>query len=270
MKLFLFFTATILAKVSALSPPANHPPVQWRPAGPNDVRAPCPMLNALANHGYLPHDGKDISKEHTITALGNALNIDKEFATALYQNGISANPDANATTFSLSDLTRHNVVEHDASLSRQDFYFGNDHTFNKEIFEETRSHWVGSVIDVQTAANARQARVKTSKATNPTFDIPEAILTSSYGESAFPIVVMGNKAAGTVQKNWVEYLFENERLPFSLGWTKATDGISYDDFTSMTKRIQEATENPQSSTGESEACQAKRHIGSHARRHVGH
>lgn len=74
------------------------------------------MLNALANHGYLPHDGKDISKEHTITALGNALNIDKEFATALYQNGISANPDANATTFSLSDLTRHNVVEHDASL----------------------------------------------------------------------------------------------------------------------------------------------------------
>jgi len=42
---------------------------------------------------------------------------------------------------------------------------------------------------------------------NPTFDIPESILTSSFGESAFPIVVMGDKAAGTVEKIWVEYLF---------------------------------------------------------------
>lgn len=74
------------------------------------------MLNALANHGYLPHDGKDISKDRTITALGNALNIDKEFALALFQNALSANPEANATTFSLNDLTRHDVVEHDASL----------------------------------------------------------------------------------------------------------------------------------------------------------
>jgi hypothetical protein len=74
------------------------------------------MLNTLANHGYLPHDGKDISEEQTITVLGNVLNIDKEFATALFQNGVSANPEKNATTFSLSDLTRHNVVEHDASM----------------------------------------------------------------------------------------------------------------------------------------------------------
>jgi hypothetical protein len=37
MKLQLFFAATfVLAKASALSPPANHPPVAWKPAGPND------------------------------------------------------------------------------------------------------------------------------------------------------------------------------------------------------------------------------------------
>lgn len=27
----------------------------WVAPGPNDIRGPCPGLNALANHGYFPH-----------------------------------------------------------------------------------------------------------------------------------------------------------------------------------------------------------------------
>ena len=30
---------------------------QWVAPGPNDIRGPCPGLNALANHGYFPHSG---------------------------------------------------------------------------------------------------------------------------------------------------------------------------------------------------------------------
>ena len=29
----------------------------WAPPGPNDIRGPCPGLNALANHGYFPRNG---------------------------------------------------------------------------------------------------------------------------------------------------------------------------------------------------------------------
>jgi hypothetical protein len=29
----------------------------WKTPGKNDQRGPCPGLNALANHGYLPHNG---------------------------------------------------------------------------------------------------------------------------------------------------------------------------------------------------------------------
>ena len=29
----------------------------WVAPGPNDIRGPCPGLNALANHGYFPHSG---------------------------------------------------------------------------------------------------------------------------------------------------------------------------------------------------------------------
>ena len=33
----------------------------WSPAGPGDVRSPCPGLNSLANHGILPHNGKGMT-----------------------------------------------------------------------------------------------------------------------------------------------------------------------------------------------------------------
>lgn len=74
------------------------------------------MLNTLANHGYLPHDGKDITENITINALGTALNIDAEISHFLFQEAITTNPTENATTFSLDDLVRHNILEHDASL----------------------------------------------------------------------------------------------------------------------------------------------------------
>ncbi|KAK1246486.1 hypothetical protein MKX08_000288 [Trichoderma sp. CBMAI-0020] len=33
----------------------------WQPPGPEDSRGPCPALNSLANHGFLPHSGKNIT-----------------------------------------------------------------------------------------------------------------------------------------------------------------------------------------------------------------
>lgn len=74
------------------------------------------MLNTLANHGYLPHSGKNISENDTIQALGSALNIDKDLAQFLFQEALTTSPISNSTTFSLNDLSRHNILEHDASL----------------------------------------------------------------------------------------------------------------------------------------------------------
>jgi hypothetical protein len=74
------------------------------------------MLNTLANHGFLPHHGKDISREVTQNALFDALNINKTLGSFLFDFAITTNPTANATTFSLNDLGNHNILEHDASL----------------------------------------------------------------------------------------------------------------------------------------------------------
>ena len=91
--------------------------------------------------------------------------------------------------------------------SRGDFYFGNDHSFNQTIFDETRSYWTTPIIDVQQAANARLARVQTSNATNPTFGFSQTGTDFSFGETAAYIIVLGDKVAGTVRKSRVEYLF---------------------------------------------------------------
>lgn len=74
------------------------------------------MLNTLANHGFLPHDGKDISANKTIDALKTALNIDETLGKFLFDFAVTTNPDPNATVFSLNHLSRHNILEHDASL----------------------------------------------------------------------------------------------------------------------------------------------------------
>ena len=74
------------------------------------------MLNTLANHGFLPHNGKDISQQDTINALYTALNINSNLSEFLFGKALTTNLAPNATTFSLDDLDHHDILEHDASL----------------------------------------------------------------------------------------------------------------------------------------------------------
>lgn len=59
------------------------------------------MLNTLANHGYLPRNGLDITKEKAANACKIALNMDADVVTSLWKVGITTNPEPNATAFTL-------------------------------------------------------------------------------------------------------------------------------------------------------------------------
>ncbi|KAL2258398.1 hypothetical protein VTK26DRAFT_8312 [Humicola hyalothermophila] len=201
----------------------------WYPPGPYDVRAPCPMLNTLANHGFLPHDGKNIDRKTTEDALFEALHINRTLASFLFDFAITTNPNPNATTFSLNDLGNHNILEHDASLSRPDAFHGNVLAFNQTVFDETKSHWTDETITMQMAANARLARIRTSQATNPHYTLSELGSSFSLGESAAYVVVLGDKATGTVNRTWVEWFFEHERLPLHYGWQRPAEQFQEED-----------------------------------------
>jgi hypothetical protein len=213
----------------------------WSPPGPYDVRAPCPMLNTLANHGFLPHDGHDITREETENALFEALNVNKTLASALFDFALTTNPEANATTFSLNDLGNHNILEHDASLSRSDAYYGNVLTFNQSVFDETYSYWTDETVTLQMAANARIARIKTSMATNPTYAMSDLANAFTLGESAAYVVVFGDKTTATVPRAWVKWLFQHEQLPQHLGWKRPAVSFEEGDLNRFMELVQNLT-----------------------------
>ncbi|KAI0893638.1 Cloroperoxidase [Annulohypoxylon nitens] len=229
---------------SVYAAPSNT--AAWQAPGPNDVRAPCPMLNTLANHGFLPHSGKGITANKTIDALFNALNIEKDLGQLLFNFAATTNPTPNATYFDLDHLSRHNVLEHDGSLSRQDAYFGPADVFNEAVFNQTKSYWTGDTITIQMASNARVARLMTSNLTNPEYSLSDLGSAFSIGESAAYVAILGDKKSGTVPKTWVEYLFEKERLPYELGFAKAKEPFTQDDLGDMSQRIVDAEHFPQS------------------------
>jgi len=106
--------------------PEGHPGFQGKwpeyiPPGPGDSRSSCPMLNAMANHGILPHDGRNIS----FAELGKTIRTTYNFAPTFcffvpkYAADMLCR-DYWTDKFDLSDLDVHNGIEHDASLTRED------------------------------------------------------------------------------------------------------------------------------------------------------
>jgi hypothetical protein len=56
------------------------------------------MLNTLANHGYLPRNGRGISKDIAVKVFDDVLNWDITVVSYLYDFAQPSNPAPNATT----------------------------------------------------------------------------------------------------------------------------------------------------------------------------
>ncbi|KAI5272173.1 Cloroperoxidase [Aureobasidium subglaciale] len=232
----------------------------WHPAGPNDLRGPCPMMNTLANHGFISRNGGNITKENAIKGLRDGLNFDADLASLMWDKAIIANPEPNATFFTLfSDhLNRHNVLEHDASLSRMDAYYGNNHLFNSEVFATSTRYWTDETLTANMLTNSKLARMIESRAFNPNYTFTANTENFSLGEVAAPFIAFGDTTAVTVPRDLVTYFFgeclsqpsqeaeadigtEHERLPHELGWTKKNETMTLEGIMSVVLAIRNAT-----------------------------
>lgn len=117
--------ATVLPLISTslalgFSQQQSLEPGQWHPALDSDgtkgfdvellasrstdlatARGPCPMMNTLANHGFLHRDGLNLTEDVVINALKDGLNFDKSLSETMFKMALPANPDPNATWFTL-------------------------------------------------------------------------------------------------------------------------------------------------------------------------
>ncbi|KAK0630975.1 Chloroperoxidase [Bombardia bombarda] len=124
-------------------------------------RGPCPGLNALANQGYLPRDGKIISLPRVEAALMTALHMSAPLARTLaHQLQPLCHPDG---TFDLVDMRQHNVIEHDVSFTRLDFRQGDNYTFQPGMFAAMLADAGDGPTTVKTLAKTYKRRQREEK-----------------------------------------------------------------------------------------------------------
>ncbi|GAB7363253.1 hypothetical protein MBLNU230_g3535t1 [Neophaeotheca triangularis] len=193
--------------------------------GPNDVRSPCPGLNALANHGILPRDGRGMTLPILYKGLKDGLNMGDDFTTAIGGAGLLSNDLPTDGFFDLNMLDQHNFpIEHDASLSRQDANLGDNSDFNQQIWDMILAAYEGmDKTSIPVASHAMYKRYQDSLARNPKFVYGPREFTFRYGETAIYLSTMGDPVTGVAPLEYVRVLFEEERLPYAEGWrpTKA-------------------------------------------------
>ncbi|KAH6897713.1 Chloroperoxidase [Coprinopsis sp. MPI-PUGE-AT-0042] len=184
---------------------ADHPFIA---PGPGDLRGPCPALNTLANHGYLPRDGV-ASPAQIITAIQEGFNM--ENSVARFNTYVNHLLDGNVLTdlISIGDKTpktgsdeppppalvsgmnHHGTFEGDASLTRADAFFGDNHSFNPEIFEQFKSYssqYGGGFYTLTAAAEYLGNRFDQSKRTNPDFNFVGLRHITAFDQATYPFL----------------------------------------------------------------------------------
>ncbi|KAF3905012.1 Chloroperoxidase [Arthrobotrys entomopaga] len=94
---------------------------EYVPPKDGDSRSACPMLNAMANHGILPHDGKNIKFSDLNHRIRETFNFAPTFCFFVPKFAADfLNRSYWKDTFDLEEINLHNAIEHDGSLTRQD------------------------------------------------------------------------------------------------------------------------------------------------------
>lgn len=137
----LFVAAAALTSV--VSAQVDETKYPFKAPSATDYRSPCPGLNTLANHGILPRDGKNLDIPTVAAAALLAYNISTDAVNVFGALGLAASTTGDAKTFHLKDLAQHDpqVLEHDASMTRNDSYFGDDLAFSETAFARTVASW---------------------------------------------------------------------------------------------------------------------------------
>ncbi|KAJ6517392.1 Chloroperoxidase, partial [Mycena vitilis] len=211
-----------------------------------DARSPCPGLNTLANHGYIPRDGRNFTVATLMNGTLAAFNLDWAPILVAAKFGVLARGDVNSfDKLSLDALSLHNLIEHDASISRNDFGpdgMGDNVHFNETTFSTLANSNPGKdYYEPESSGDVQRLRLAHSVATNPnvTNTSKEFLLRSR--ETALYLSIFGNPLTGKAPKRFVNIFFRGERLPIAEGWKKPTTLITEDTLAPLDVTIRNAS-----------------------------
>ncbi|KAJ3333988.1 hypothetical protein HDU76_013635 [Blyttiomyces sp. JEL0837] len=126
-------------------------------------------------------------------------------------------------TIDLKDLQYHadstKGTEHDASLTRNDAYWGDNHSFNSTLWSQMKSFSTdGKYLTLRQMAKYRNARESDCQKNNPQYQLTTAAGNlGAWGEVALLSLALSD-STGNVPIAWADMVFTQEKLPVELGW----------------------------------------------------
>jgi len=209
---------------------------QWIPAFqiPRSSRSPCPMLNTLANHGFLPRDGRNITKDDFNNAQVSALNFDPSLASGTTNAMVAklGSPENGSIAFDLSDFASHNHTEHDASLTRLDIIQGSIIDTQPSMVDFLLADSNTQDLNTSSIGYSRARREAESVAIGSPM-LSEAFTAFAQLEASFILLVFGigavnNTDARGAPKAQVHYWLNNERFPTDHGYVRSQTVLTSD------------------------------------------
>jgi hypothetical protein len=163
-------------------------------------------MNALANHGFLPRDGRAITADMLSQAFLDAMSFEPGSLQAVTDGTVSTGARGDGS-FDLAESVLHNAVEHDASLSRDDTAVGDALNFNALIWNNTLKSFPGATITVDNAVLARQARIAAARVVNSQFNLTAGGAMGTLGEASLYLMVFGDIVEGNANTQFVRVMF---------------------------------------------------------------
>jgi len=162
LSLCLVNVLTFKRKIGCVTP-KGHPGEggswpEYIPPRDGDSRCACPALNALANHGLIPRDGRNISFRELSAQIRSTYNVSPSFSVYIPRYIAKVlNRSYNTGRVDLSDIDVHNGIEHDASLVRRDAF----HEFHQG---KPDGALVAALLTCATGPSPKQLRLETPQA----------------------------------------------------------------------------------------------------------
>lgn len=171
-------------------------------------RSPCPALNTLANHGYLPRNGQNITHQMLKDGIMGIYNIGANVAELLVSQV--------AELLSLDLLGVHDVIEHDASLVHADTSYGQDPSLVDAALANdllARADQQGR-LGLHEVAAVRKQRTNACLVNNSKCNVGLKTQGIAQGESALLLLALGgDNGDESISKAHAESFLVQEKIP---------------------------------------------------------
>lgn len=230
-------------------PDVDHPFIA---PGPNDQRGPCPAMNTLANHGYIPRNGIASFEEITL-ALMEAFNLELIFGANMAANNMLTRGNPFIDKLSIGGVSplvpplpgkidgpetggiaKHGRFEGDASMTRADAFIGDNRDFQDLLYDldllqlgkfgDNGPDGDNTVFNVETLVGIKKQNILMDQAANSEFQFAARRMNAAYGEASFLLNVFANGTTKQATLPIIGSFFRNQTFPPN--WFRAASPVT--------------------------------------------